>query len=150
MIARAGSGWQTLLADLAIILFMVTAAALSQARESAVAAPPQPSPRGEPLAIWRAGVDVPPLGPWLAAQSGDPRQQLTILVQFPRGGQRAALDQAQALLGQAGAAGVSARLVIEPGTGGTLASLAFDLPDAGLAQSLLGSMSNTPVKETTP
>ena len=54
MIARAGSGWQTLLADLAIILFMVTAAALSQSKDAAAIAAPQPSPRSEPLAIWRS------------------------------------------------------------------------------------------------
>lgn len=31
MIARAGSGWQTVLADLSLILFMVTAAAVQDA-----------------------------------------------------------------------------------------------------------------------
>ena len=35
MMARVGTGWQTLLADLAIILFMITAAALSQANHEA-------------------------------------------------------------------------------------------------------------------
>ena len=55
MIARAGSGWQTVLADLSLILFMVTAAALCAKRQ-----PPQCAVRassaarlaaGEPLAV---------------------------------------------------------------------------------------------------
>ena len=33
MIARVGSGWQTVLADLSIILFMIAASAVSQAGE---------------------------------------------------------------------------------------------------------------------
>lgn len=150
MIARAGSGWQTLLADLAIILFMVTAAALSQAEGGAAAAAPRPSPRAEPLAIWRAGADAPPLGQWLAGQFPDPRQQLTLVVQFAPGGQRAALAQAQDLLGEAGPAGVTTRLLVEPGAGGIAASLAYDPPEAGMAQGLLDPAVNTPAKELLP
>lgn len=127
MIARAGSGWQTLMADLSIILFMVTAAALSQSKDGQAAAVPEASPRGEPLAVYRAGPGAPPLGQWLAAQSPDPRQQLSIVAHYPAGGQQAALAGAADLLRQTGAAGISARLVVEPGEGGMVATLAYDL-----------------------
>ena len=59
IVARAGSGWQTVMADLCLILFMVTSAALaaqrglSEYREPQAA--PQPAPRAEPLAVYRAG-----------------------------------------------------------------------------------------------
>ena len=126
MIARAGSGWQTLMADLSIILFMVTAAALSQSKDGQAAAVPKPSARGEPLAVYRSGAGAPPLGQWLAAQSPDPRQQLSIVAHYPAGGQQAALAEAANLLRQAGAAGIYARLVVEPGEGGIVATLAYD------------------------
>lgn len=132
MKVRAGSGWQTLLADLAIILFMVTAAALSQSGEGA-AAQAKAMPRGEPLAVYRAGPAAPPLAQWLAAQGNDPRQQLTIVAHYPVGMQGAALAEAGSMLKAAGAAGLRARLVVEPGEGGTVATLAYD---AALAQSL--------------
>ena len=65
MNVRMGSGWQTVLADLSLILFMVTAAAVSQAS-------PQPSSGealalGEPVAVWRPGSLSPPprsTSPW--------------------------------------------------------------------------------------
>ena len=147
MMARAGSGWQTLLADLSIILFMVTAAALSQSKDGAVAKgtaapePPKASARSEPLAVYRNAPGAPPLGQWLAAQSPDPRQQLSIVAHYAPGGQQAALSDASALLAQAGAAGAGARLVVEPGEGGTVATLAYDaassdVVSSGLAQGL--------------
>lgn len=136
MIMRAGSGWQYVLADLSLILFMVTAAALAQAQDGA--APDraaaahrqgQPlSPQGEPLALYRAAPNAPPLAAWLREQPTDPRQQLTIIAQYRPGEQAQALSQAQALARDAGQAGTTARIVIEPGTGGATAALAFDTP----------------------
>jgi hypothetical protein len=146
MKARAGSGWQTLLADLSIILFMVTAAALSHSGPLLAGAGQTPSPpaitpqaipapstRSEPLAIYRAGPGAPPLAAWLAAQSVDTRQQLTIVAHYTSAGQAAAMSGASALLLQAGKAGVRARLVVEPGEGGIVATLAYD---TALAQGL--------------
>ena len=135
MIARAGSGWQTLMADLSIILFMVTAAALAQSKGGQAAAAPIPSERSEPLAVYRSGAGAAPLGQWLAMQSPDPRQQLSIIAHYPAGGQQAALAEVAQLLRQAGAAGLSARLVVEPGEGGIVATLAYDL---AVAQGLQG------------
>jgi hypothetical protein len=160
MITRAGSGWQTLLADLSIILFMVTAATLSPTKEATPAkggaAPetPSPSPRSEPLAVYRAGATAPPLGQWLAAQSPDSRQQLSIVAHYAPGNQQASLAEAGTLLAQAGTAGVSARLVVEPGLGGTVATLGYDAVSIGggssLAQGLLQGPANHFALETRP
>ena len=154
MIARAGSGWQTLLADLSIILFMVTAAALSQAGDGAGGAAPQPSPRSEPLAVWRGGADAPRLAAWLDGQPRDPRQQLSIVAHYPAeagsAGQQAALAEASVLLADAGAAGRLARLVVEPGADGIAASLAYDLSAPGMARGLLSAPANPPAKDTSP
>lgn len=162
MIARAGSGWQTLLADLSIILFMVTAAALSQsgggvqakdrAQAKSAAAPesPKASARSEPLAVYRAGPGAPPLGQWLTAQSPDPRQQLSIVAHYAPGQQQAALGDAAALLAQAGASGQTARLVVEPGDGGTVATLAYDATAPGLAQGLHSALAKAVSPESKP
>jgi hypothetical protein len=142
MKVRVGTGWQTLFADLSIILFMVTAAAVSERSE-----PPAASAQGTPLALYRAETGAPPLADWLAAQSADPRQQLSIVAHYPPGGQGAALTQARALLDQAGAAGLAARLVVEPGAGGITAALAYDDP---LAQDLQNSPANLALLESKP
>lgn len=125
MRARAGSGWQTVLADLALILFMVTASVVaSQKPDTAAAAVPEVPTRGEPFAIYRPGRGSPPLGVWLAEQGADPRQLLTIVVPYASGGQAAAVEQAAGLARQAT---VPARIVIEPGNpGDAYAALAFD------------------------
>ena len=156
MMARTGSGWQTLLADLSIILFMVTAAALSQskdgaqAKDASVTEPPKASARSEPLAVYRAAPGAPPLVQWLAAQSPDPRQQLTIVAHYAPGRQQVALTDAAALLAQAGASGQTARLVVEPGEGGTVATLAYDAAGAGLAQGLQRAPAKPVLPETNP
>lgn len=144
MIARAGSGWQTLLADLCIILFMVTASAMAQDRDGTTPVAAQPSPRSEPLAVWRAGPGSPPLVDWLASQSPDPRQQVSIVAHYPPGGQQTAMAAATAALAQTGAAGHSARLVVEPGEGGVTVTLAYD--SAVLAQGLQNHGHDQPSK----
>ena len=152
--ARGAISWQTMLADLALILFMVTAAAMGQpaktpaAKTPATKPAPKPAPlalpwsaRGEALAIWRAGAGAPSLGAWLGAQAADQRQQLTISAAYQPGQFAKAAARAAALAAQAGAMGRKARLVIEPADstahvpGGVdiSASLAFDRPDPGAA-----------------
>ncbi|HEX4848385.1 MAG TPA: hypothetical protein VFV30_09590 [Novosphingobium sp.] len=136
MIARAGSGWQTVLADLSLILFMVTAAAVSQ---QPAAAPARPAPAalpalGEPVAQWRAGPDAPALSAWLRSSGGDPRLRLTIL---------AGPDSAAAALALAAGAGRPARVLIEPGASGIAATLTFDQPPA-----LARGLQDGPAKET--
>jgi hypothetical protein len=135
MMTRAGSGWQYILADLSLILFMVTAAALAsadappKAAAGAIKLADSPlSPQAEPLALYRAAPGAPPLGRWLRDQAADPRQQLTIIAQYGSGAQTEALRQASALANEAGEAGLRARIVVEPGQGGVTAALAFDAP----------------------
>lgn len=140
MIARSGSGWQYILADLSLILFMVTAAALAQAQDGPppphpAAAKAQSSPKaqalstqGEPVAIYRAVPNAPPLHDWLRDQFTDARQHLTIVAQYRPGGQVAAMMLAQNLAQDAGDAGKKARIVVEPGNDEATAVLAFDSP----------------------
>ena len=119
MIARAGSGWQTVLADLSLILFMVTASAVSQARDD-LRAPSGGFAMADPVAVWRPSPSGPTLARWLADQPTDPRLRLTLLVHAQPGGEDAALRLT------AGAA-PEARVVIDRAPGPQLeAILAYD------------------------
>lgn len=127
-------GWQTSLADLSLILFMLAAAALhdkpqERAEKPGVSAPA--SAQSEPLAVYDAAPDAPPLGAWLDQQAVDPRQQLTITARYgpTPGAREAALREAARLLAQAGPAGRAARVVVEPGAGPARVALAYDTPD---------------------
>lgn len=147
---RSALGWQTSLADLSLVLFLVVATAASkQGSHGAKAAPSAPAPSapslaastlGEPLAVYAATPDAPPLAEWLGGQVSDPRQQLTITARYgPEQGEQArAMAEAARLLGEAKAQGRSARVVVEPGAGPARVALAFDTPQTvKLAQGLL-------------
>ena len=133
---RAGTGWQMLLTDLAMILFMVTAGAVTQAGGRASRAAPTEE---TPLAIFRDEPGAPPFGAWLAAQPADPRQRLTIVAHYPSGGGGETLRRTAALLAEAEATGIRPRIVIEPGPGAITAGLSFDNPDDVVARGLRGS-----------
>lgn len=144
MSVRPGQSWQTALTDLSLVLFMITAGAVSQQQAKPhkqtppkVQAPatPSPSPQTEPLSVYIAAPGAPPLTAWLDQQAADPRQQLTITARYGStpGEQARALVEAGKLLAQAGAQGRSARIVVEPGEGPVRAALAYDVP--GGAQS---------------
>ena len=138
MMARAGTGWQTTMTDLSLILFMVTASALMQAgggmqagEEAGTATPPPAaSARSEPLAVWRPAPAAPPLARWLAAQPADPRQIVTVSALYAPGGQTAALVLARDLAVQADGSGRTVRVLVEPGEGGASVTLAHDQPAA--------------------
>ena len=130
MIVRAGTGWQTLMADLSIILFMVTAAALSQAgpgKANAGQGGTAPSPRGEPIAVYRTGAGAPTLGEWLDSQPHDERQLLTVVSTYTAGKQADALTRATRFAEDAARRKVLTRVVVEPGPGDATATLAYDL-----------------------
>ncbi|HKT85727.1 MAG TPA: hypothetical protein VJQ77_06560 [Novosphingobium sp.] len=142
MSGRASVGWQTALADLSLILFMITAAAVSRqpARAgthqegggNAAAASATPSPQAEPLAVYVDAPGAPPLPEWLAQQTLDPRQQVTITARYgaESGAQERAIAAAARLLYKAGRAGRAARVVVEPGEGPPRIVVAFDSPPA--------------------
>lgn len=119
MMTGGKANWQTIIADLALILFMVTAASVdidsrgeedrpSEERDAALPI------EGEILTLYRAHPFAPPLDQWLAEQSPDERQNLTIVARFEPGGREAAMEGAQELASVAGAEGLRARIVVEP------------------------------------
>lgn len=142
-VPRSPVGWQTMLADLSLILFMVTAAAMAEVpdkqdpsrptRPSAdkLRAAGQAAPAiSEPLAIWRPAPGGPPLALWLAEQQGDNRQLLSITLRYPPAAQQEALRLAGQMAAAAGAKGARARIVIEPAPSAgrieAVAALAYD------------------------
>ena len=148
MILRLGSGWQTVTADLALILFMVTAQAIqepatapnpattSQLVKRSGESPAAPSETGvdlasgASLAIFRPGPGVD-LTDWLEATLTDERQEPTVYVRYRPGGRDAASKQGSQLVGEIEQAGRSARLVIEPGSvAGAMVVVAFSGRDA--------------------
>ena len=150
-------GWQTLLADLSLILFIVTAAQISASPTRGTAAPaaaPSATPDpAEPLALWRAGGSQS-LRHWLAAEQIDARQHLTITAHYRAGGAVRTLAGAQALVNEAGTMGLTASVIVAPAAREeTLATLAYDRPpdDAAapaprLAQGLHKGLGHRPVR----
>jgi hypothetical protein len=125
MISGRIGGWQTVIADLALILFMVTAAAMRGGTKDD-ASVPVPA-LGEPLAIYRPADGAPPLAQWLAMEAPDARQGLTIVSHYAPGQTEEVTRAAMALAAQAGEAGSEVRIVVEPGDRSeVMAMLAFD------------------------
>lgn len=168
MIARAGSGWQYVLTDLSLILFMVTASALAYAPDAplqpdgppppagstpqARTTPPPPpraiaaSPQAEPVALWRDDPGAPPLAAWLAEQAGDPRLRITIVVRHLASRRSEAFARAQRLQAAAGPRGAGARLVIEPGEAdGASVAVGYDTEGAPPAGPTAGPTAGTPL-----
>jgi hypothetical protein len=132
MIAKAGGGWQTIIADLALILFMVSISAADGAGANAPQPATQAVLQAEPGAIYRAHADGPSLGQWLTRQPADPRQQLTVVSRYADDEAQAASAAALAWAGEARATGRAARIVLEPAEAEDLfAVLAFDAADGG-------------------
>lgn len=134
VIARGGGhGWQLILADLALILFLLTLSALpaaeatgSQQRFDADARNTAPQIDAA-QALFRPVPGGPSLTAWLAEQAPDPRATLTIVAVHARGGEAAAFARAQALAAQARARGSQVRTIIMPGPlDEVYASLAYD------------------------
>ncbi len=134
--ARMGVGWQYALADLSLILFMVCAAALAQRPALPKFAPPPP-PRAvvapealalaDPVAVWRAAPGAPSLEVWLASQTLDPRQRLTIVARYSGRQAQAAFARAETVLQGVRKLPASTRIVVEPaGVNDVSATLTWD------------------------
>lgn len=129
-----GHGWQLILADLALILFLLTLSALpaaeatgSQQRTDAEARKPADPQIDAAQALFRPVAGGPSLAAWLADQAPDPRATLTIVAVHARGGEAAAFARAQLLAAQARARGAQVRTIIMPGPlDEVYASLAYD------------------------
>lgn len=147
-VSRNANSWHLILADLALILFLVTAAALSagsgsQANDgetisgeaiSGEAKPPATPPPSNPVApsqaLYRADPGLPTLAQWLADQPRDPRAALTIVAQHAPGEEDSAWSDARAMAATASAMGVRARVIIREGDASDLhASLGYDQPE---------------------
>lgn len=116
MIVRAISGWQTATADLALILFLITAQAVRDEPEQAT---PELRQDGQvPIASSALAVHKPAPGEdvrgWLLATVTDERQVATVTVSYTPDHRDAALVEGSRLLGEAEKAGISARLVAIP------------------------------------
>ena len=140
---RGGHGWQLILADLALILFLLTLSALPAAeaetvRALASRAVQEKTARGAAQAevdaaqaLFRPVPGGPALGEWLAAQAPDARATLTIFAVHAPGGEDAAWARAEALAAEARARGARVRTIIASGREADLyASLAYDAPIA--------------------
>lgn len=122
MILRVGSGWQTITADLALILFLVTAQAVQEPEpapppETLAPSAPETLPIGreaEGLAVYRVGAQQD-LASWVRSTLSDTRQAATVTVRYATGNRTTALETGTELLDELAKAGHEARLVVEPG-----------------------------------
>lgn len=127
MTGRGAPGWQLILADLALILFLVTLSAL--ASEDARAPASATTPIEPAQALYRPSPQAPSLREWLAERPRDPRATLTIFAQHSDATREQIWQEAQVLAGEAEASGFAVRVVLSRGSRSDLyASLAYDLP----------------------
>ena len=122
MTPREGISWQLILADLALILFLVAVSAIEDdtgTMPSDVDVPAQ--------AIFRPRPDGPDIALWLKQQTPDPRMTLTIVATHDRGGDGEAWQGANALASSARRSGIAVRIVTREGSGADLyARLGYD------------------------
>jgi hypothetical protein len=136
---RSGTGWQLILADLALILFLLTLSALPAAEAETERRLADSQARGEDAqralrpeiapaqALYRPVPGGPSLGEWLGAQAPDPRATLTIFAVHAEGSEAAAWARAQKLASEARARGARVRTIITVGPADDVyASLAYD------------------------
>ena len=133
--------WQTVIADLSLILFLVAASALDESPAPVAAATRAAEPltsgaTGETadisLTMWSPGPAAPPLAEWLAEQVPDESQRLAIIITYTKGGFDEALATASTLRAESGVAGSRARITIAEGdrTGTTVSLVQDDPPPA--------------------
>jgi hypothetical protein len=130
MIGRASSTWQLILADLALILFLVALTALLFDKDEAVAAPFALQPTGEiapSQSLFRPSASGPSLTQWLAQQERDPRATLTIIALVSDPENKEDWSQAQRLASEASKSGMRVRTVILQGRESEIyATLGYD------------------------
>lgn len=130
-LARNNQAWQLILADLALILFLMTAAALSTSQDLDEPPKPESGQTATLLApaqsLYRAGPGLPTLAQWLEQQQRDPRAALTIVAQHAPGEEERAWSEARSMATTARSMGVRTRVIIRVGKANAVhASLAYD------------------------
>lgn len=138
MILRAGFGsghggshsWQLLLADLALILFLVTLTALVNSDGKSDEALARPAYVAPAQALFRPSARGPSLAEWLQEQPLDPRLTLTIIAQHSGEDQDLMWQNAQIMAASVVGAETRVRVLITKGKQSDLyASLAYDEPE---------------------
>lgn len=134
MILRPVHGWQLILADLSLILFLVTLTALvnsSSDEERRPATRPTSDPQVAPAqALFRHVEGGPDLREWINEQTVDPRATLTIIAQHTDADREKVWRDTRGLAQSVKDTGVPVRVVItKGGRNDVYASLAYDAPD---------------------
>lgn len=137
----ANQSWHIALADIALILFLLTATALARQEELATETDRPQHPRfaaAGASAIFDSRSQTADFTAWLDQNHTDSRQQLTLYAEYRDTDEAAQmLQRAQSMIRTAQQRAIAARLVLENGERPALrAVLAFD-GDAQMARSLL-------------
>lgn len=135
---RAGMyGWQLILADLALILFLLTLSALAneeaekERREGAQEGMPRDPQMSPSQALFRPDPLGPTLAEWLEQRPHDPRATLTVFAQYAKDDRASVWERANSLAANATDRGFAVRVVITRGSRSDLyASLGYDAPVA--------------------
>ena len=130
-----------MLADLALILFIVTA---SHAGAGETVAPPATDP--VPQAIYRPSPGAPPLARWIARQPVGEGASLQITIGYDPAHAEQGTNEAARLAEQAMAAGMAPRIVLVPGSSeraAVLSRLFMALSIFGLAVGLEQKLQHT-------
>ena len=137
MITRRVPGWQLILADLALILFLVTLSTLANETSAGTRDTSEADEFAAPIdtqiaasqALFRPTPFGPALDQWLSEQSADPRATLTVFAQHTGTDQLVIWRQARSLADNAARNGFAVRVVITQGpVSDVYASLAYDAP----------------------
>lgn len=130
---EGAANWQVPLADLSLILFIVTGGALSKianAEEPAVPA------EGVAAAVYVDGPDAPPLIQLINSHTPAVGEQLTVLGYYAPGERSAVARRTEELATEAIAAGIEPRVIVQPAAEtAVVARFAHDAPP-GLARTL--------------
>ncbi|MEP3422249.1 MAG: hypothetical protein ABJN35_10980 [Erythrobacter sp.] len=138
MISRNASSWQLILADLSLILFLLTLSALANesgdgsddtALDFEDDADATHAEFASSQALFRATPSGPTIQEWLSEQPLDPRATLTVFAVYAPGEEQAVWEQAQVFAKDASDARFAVRVVITSGDVNDIyASLAYDAP----------------------
>lgn len=112
------SNWQTVIADLSLILFLVAAFALGKTGETPPAADQSSSGdkarEGVPISVWRDGPDAIAPYAWLTEQLPDNAARPNMMVRYRDGEFENAWHRASKIRAQLGPSGENMRILLQP------------------------------------